>query len=497
MRILVPILFCVFTSQCLGQIACPWQPDSDEDFFISVTDVLAVLSVFGQADLDEDGLWDNADLCTDITACNYTANPSLPCAYLDASGICGGNGEIPELLIGSWIFSQEAGALEIGPTPGSNMWYSSVPFGLQNAQYDDIYSFSDNGTLIADYNGTIIDAFSNYSEQSYDCTSIEIDFNFGEEPDAPVTFELLPESTSCSCPFIGTNDAGLIFTITNITATTLELQAQGDNSNCETTEAYFTFTFVRMTEDTNDGTGYPAPESYPGMDLVWSDEFNGTAVDTQNWTYDLGNNGWGNNEWQNYTNSTANSSVANGHLTITARENGSNYTSARLKTQGLQDFQFGRIDIRAKLPEGQGIWPALWMLGINITNGGWPQCGEIDIMEMVGHEASTVHGTAHWGSEWSSHQYSGSSITLPNGEHFSETFHLFSVDWQPNSITWYMDNQEYYSISPNQMNGQPYPFNAPFFFIMNIAVGGDWPGYPDASTTFPQEMIVDCVRVFQ
>jgi beta-glucanase (GH16 family) len=108
-----------------------------------------------------------------------------------------------------------------------------------------------------------------------------------------------------------------------------------------------------------------------------------------------------------------------------------------------------------------------------------------------------VHGTAHWGSSWNVHQYSGESIQLTGGQTFSEQFHLFSVEWQEDEIKWYMDDQLYYSISPNQMNGQPYPFNASFFLIMNIAVGGDWPGYPDASTSFPQEMVIDCVRVFQ
>ena len=299
---LILILSCWLTVTCSGQSVSTWQPDSDQDFFISVTDVLAVLSVFGQSDADEDGLWDSADLCTDVEACNYSANPSLPCAYLDASGVCGGSSEIPELLLGSWMFSQGAGALEIGPSPGSNLWYSSEPFGLQSAQYDDVYSFTANGTLFANYNGSIIDAFSGYSEQNYECTSIDIDFNSSGESDELATIELLPASTSCSCPFIGANDAGLTYTITNLSETTLELQAQGDNSNCESTEAYFTFTFVRMTEDINDGSGYPAPESYPGMELVWSDEFSGTAVNSENWTYDLGNNGWGNNEWQNYTN---------------------------------------------------------------------------------------------------------------------------------------------------------------------------------------------------
>ena len=118
-------------------------------------------------------------------------------------------------------------------------------------------------------------------------------------------------------------------------------------------------------------------------------------------------------------------------------------------------------------------------------------------MELVGHQPSTTHGTAHWGSSWNVHQYNGSSISLPNGEKFSEAFHLFSVIWEENEITWLMDDQVFFSIDNTQMNGQPYPFNAPFFFIMNIAVGGNWPGYPDATTEFPQQMVVDCVRVFQ
>ena len=137
------------------------------------------------------------------------------------------------------------------------------------------------------------------------------------------------------------------------------------------------------------------------------------------------------------------------------------------------------------------------MLGENFSSTGWPACGEIDIMELVGHQPSTVHGTAHWGSSWDVHQYTGSSTTLPAGETFSDAFHLFSVIWEENQITWLMDDQVFFSIDNNQMNGQPYPFNAPFFFIMNIAVGGNWPGYPDASTEFPQQMVVDCVRVFQ
>ena len=168
-----------------------------------------------------------------------------------------------------------------------------------------------------------------------------------------------------------------------------------------------------------------------------------------------------------------------------------------MKSIDLQEFQFGRIDVSAKLPEGQGIWPAIWMLGHNFPTSGWPACGEIDIMELIGNEPSTVHGTAHWGTSWNVHQYSGDEITLPEGQKFSDAFHLFSIIWTENSITWLMDDQPYYSIDNTQMNGQPYPFNNSFFFIMNIAVGGNWPGYPNSSTIFPQTMQVDYVRVFQ
>lgn len=493
------LLLCAFISfgQITAQGECGWQPDSDGDFFISVSDVLSVLGVFGQADSDQDGVWDSADECIDSDACNFDSNPTQPCAYLDAAGTCGGTNVVPELLIGSWSLSTMAGAFEVGPTPGSNDWYSSAQNGLQSAQYDDVYTFEADGSMMANYNGTIIDAFSDYSEQAYSCSSIELEFTETSDNGSLASFELLPSISSCDCPFMGANDAGLVYEITNLTESHLTIQAQGDDNECNSTESHFTFTFVRLTPSTIDLTGYPAPEFYAGMNLVWSDEFDGNSVNLENWTYDLGANGWGNNELQNYTNSTNNSYVANGFLTISALQNGSTYTSARLKTQGLQDFQYGRIDIRAKLPEGQGIWPALWMLGINITDGGWPQCGEVDIMEMVGHQPSIVHGTAHWGSSWNVHQYSGESIQLSGGQTFSEQFHLFSVEWQEDEIKWYMDDQLYYSISPNQMNGQPYPFNASFFLIMNIAVGGDWPGYPNASTSFPQEMVIDCVRVFQ
>lgn len=479
-----------------SQSNCGWSPDVEGDYLIGVTDVLGILGVFGQSDSDMDGVWDGSDDCIDIQACNFQENPTEPCQYEDAFGVCGGEGVLPEWLVGTWTFSQAAGAISVGPTPYSNDWFVSPAGGLQAAQYDDQYTFQADGSFIMDYGGSIIDAFYDYSEQPYSCSSAEMNFLPGGGTSGEDAFELVP--SECACPFVGVTDAGMVYDIVSLTETTLVLHAQGDNANCQPAGLYFTLTFSKVFDFDEDGSGYPAPESYPGMDLVWSDEFDGDAINLNNWTYDLGASGWGNNEWQNYTNSSLNSSVQDGFLSITAREEtGGGYTSARLKTQGLQTFQFGRIDVRAKLPQGQGIWPAIWMLGENINSVNWPACGEIDIMELVGHEPSTIHGTAHWGSNWSVHQYSGSSIGLAGEQTFSDAFHLFSIVWEQDQITWLMDDQPYYTISPANMNGQSYPFNSSFFFLLNVAVGGNWPGYPDASTSFPQTMTIDCVRVFQ
>ena len=243
--------------------------------------------------------------------------------------------------------------------------------------------------------------------------------------------------------------------------------------------------------------GYVSAESYPGKSLVWTDEFNETSIDLQNWTYDLGASGWGNQELQNYTSNDENSYVSNGNLFIVAKEEGIHYTSARMKSIGLQEFQYGRIDVRAILPFGQGIWPAIWMLGANFPNSGWPSCGEIDIMELLGSSPSTVHGTIHFGADWTQHNYVGQGTSLPSGETFADEFHVFSIDWNEDGITWFIDDQPFYSVTSTVTGGQPYPFDNPFFFILNVAVGGQWPGYPDATTTFPQFMAVDYVRVFQ
>uniref|UniRef100_UPI004047C0A5 glycoside hydrolase family 16 protein n=2 Tax=Roseivirga sp. TaxID=1964215 RepID=UPI004047C0A5 len=244
--------------------------------------------------------------------------------------------------------------------------------------------------------------------------------------------------------------------------------------------------------------GFVSPESYPNMTLVWEDDFEGTSLDPANWTYEIGTgqSGWGNNELQYYT--ANNTSIVDGHLVITAKRealNGSDYTSSRIVTQDKRNFQYGRIDIRAALPQGQGIWPALWMLGSNFPTVGWPASGEIDIMEMVGGNGreNTIHGTVHWQNEGQHAEYGGSR-TLPTST-FIGRFYVFSIVWTESSIAWLVNNNEFHRIdtTPAELD----EFRNEFFFIFNLAVGGNWPGNPDNTTNFPQRLIVDYVRVFQ
>ncbi|MFT5169184.1 MAG: beta-glucanase (GH16 family) [Saprospiraceae bacterium] len=242
--------------------------------------------------------------------------------------------------------------------------------------------------------------------------------------------------------------------------------------------------------------GYTTPTSYPGYTLNWADEFNGTALNLADWNYETGNSGWGNNELQNYVSGTNNAYLENGKLVLEAKNessNGSNYSSARLTTQGKQSFEHGRVDIRAKLPQGQGIWPALWMLGERFSTVGWPACGEIDIMEIVGHVPNKVHGTIHWDNAGAYASYGG-DFELSSGV-FADEFHVFSIIWNTSEIKWYMDDILYNTadVTPSGLS----EFHEPFFFIFNIAVGGNWPGSPDASTIFSQTMEVDYIRMFQ
>ncbi|MCH1588463.1 MAG: hypothetical protein L7S02_04635, partial [Flavobacteriales bacterium] len=322
-HLLTALVFLGANAVAHGQSECGYQPDVEPDWSIGVSDILSILGLFGEVDSDQDYIWDNADLCTDPQACNYDANPSEECLYLDAFGICGGGGALPELLVGSWRLSTSAGAVAFGPDPYSSAWYSSDPNSLQSAQYDDVYTFHDDGTFTTDYNGSIIDAFLNYSEQGYNCSGAELAFLPGGGTTGEDAFSLAPLAGECSCPFMGTNDAGMEYDIVELTSNTLRIHSRSDNASCQPGSSYASFIFVRVNGgDTGGGVdgedGYQGADNYPGMNLVWADEFDGSTINSTNWTYDLGASGWGNNEWQNYTSSSNNSSVSDGFLTITA-----------------------------------------------------------------------------------------------------------------------------------------------------------------------------------
>lgn len=233
-------------------------------------------------------------------------------------------------------------------------------------------------------------------------------------------------------------------------------------------------------------------------ELVWSDEFETGTLDQAKWTYEVRDN-WFNNEKQATTDSKENLFQADGNLVIQAKREqlrSKQYTSARIITKGKQDFAFGRIDIRAKLPKGKGIWPAIWMLGANDSQVSWPASGEIDIMELRGSKPNVNISTIHYGNTVAEHMYKGTEITLPSGT-FADGYHIFSLVRSKGQLRWYLDEQPtpYYSVTPS--NVSPYPFDNKFYLILNVAVGGDFDGEPDASTTFPQQMQVDYVRYYQ
>ncbi|WP_228080613.1 glycoside hydrolase family 16 protein [Streptomyces profundus] len=241
--------------------------------------------------------------------------------------------------------------------------------------------------------------------------------------------------------------------------------------------------------------------------VVFIDDFDGPAgsgVDTGKWRLDPGDN-INNNELQYYTEGTENAQLdGEGNLVITATAEGAanyqcyygtcEYTSARMNTSQTFQAEYGRVEASIKLPQGQGIWPAFWMLGSDFPGVPWPDSGEIDIMEMVGHQPGTVHGTVH-GPGYSGGAGIGSSYSLPGGEIFADDFHTFAIDWAPDSIVWSVDGNVFQELTPGDLGGNAWVFNKPFFMILNLAVGGDWPGPPDDGTSFPQQMIVDYVSV--
>jgi beta-glucanase (GH16 family) len=304
----------------------------------------------------------------------------------------------------------------------------------------------------------------------------------------------------------------------NETEKTLEIKLTGDEIR-ENTERFTVKLFnpinctiakevgtITILDDDNNSaglviptTGFITPTSYAGYNLAWADEFNADTLNTQNWTYEAGGGGWGNNELQHYR--SDNTSIVNGNLVITAKQQkfaNSDYTSSRLVTKGKKSFKFGRIDIRAALPKGQGLWPALWMLGANIDAVSWPACGEIDIMELTGNLPNRVLSTVHYGANTSAHQFNSQSKYLTGTNDFHKEFHVFTLNWEADKMEFFVDNELVNTITPASLNNNAaYPFNKPFFFIFNVAVGGTLPGNPDGTTAFPQSMIVDYVRVFQ
>jgi beta-glucanase (GH16 family) len=243
----------------------------------------------------------------------------------------------------------------------------------------------------------------------------------------------------------------------------------------------------------------------PGYTLTWSDEFDGadgSAPDPAKWTYDIGGTGWGNQEREYYTNALANSQQQGGNLVITATPDGASsltcwygtclYTSARLKTEGLFAQQYGRFEARAQMPFGKGLWPAFWMLGTDITTVSWPACGEIDILETIGTDVGENHGSLH------APNYNPTAVyPLPDGGTYSEAFHTFAVEWEPGTVRFYVDDNLYETQDESEAGAGTWEFDTPFFIILNVAVGGSWPGDPDSTTTFPQTLLVDWVRVYQ
>ncbi len=236
--------------------------------------------------------------------------------------------------------------------------------------------------------------------------------------------------------------------------------------------------------------------------LVWSDDFSGPAgnlPDPAKWTYDIGigpgQDGWGNQELQVYTDKPENVSIdGGGNLIITAKRTSSGFSSARIKTQGLFSQQYGRFEARLKTPYGPGIWPAFWMLGENIETVSWPQCGEIDIMELRGQEPHTIHGTIH-GPGYSGGNPITKSYALKNGR-FDTDFYVYAIEWDEEKIDFFVDDYLYQRIEKSDVPGE-WVFNQPFFLILNVAVGGNYVGFPTDETPFDQQMVVDYVKVYQ
>ena len=247
-------------------------------------------------------------------------------------------------------------------------------------------------------------------------------------------------------------------------------------------------------------TPIPTPAAArTGWQLVWRDEFEGNAINRADWTFDLGGGGWGNGEAQRYTDLPQNARLVQGLLVIEGRKDaneqgGFEFTSARLKTQGLKTFQYGRIEARLKVPAGAGVWPAFWMLGADFDQVGWPDCGEIDIMEHVGRDPNVVMGTLHGPG------YSGAlGLTSRSLQDYpiADEFHTYAVEWDADHITWFFDDVHYHTLTRADVGTDRWVFDQPFFLILNLALGGTLGGFISPDTEFPVYLYADYVRVYQ
>ncbi len=296
------------------------------------------------------------------------------------------------------------------------------------------------------------------------------------------------------------------------TATFAPTRTPGPSETLTPTDIPF-YTPTTGPTPTMTDTATPQPTTTPtgNWKLVWADEFrqpDGSPPDPKFWSYDVGGKGWGNQELECYTSQLENAFIQDGNLVIRAQPKdtqGCDYTSARLVTKGKADWTYGRFEIRAILPKTRGLWPAMWLLPTDDTYGTWPNSGEIDVMELLGDNPYKLYGTVHFGSP---HASAGGIYTVPgeasvpqSGASFADGYHTFALEWEPKELRWYVDGYLYFTASDwftSSPKGQfPAPFDRRFYLLLNVAVGGVWPGNPDKTTQWPQSMRVDYVRVYQ
>jgi beta-glucanase (GH16 family) len=317
-----------------------------------------------------------------------------------------------------------------------------------------------------------------------------------------------------------TEDAGngFVYFVNTNSNKCLDVQADDPNDgtvvqlyDCNQTNAQrWNPTVIGTAPTGGGGSSSGGGSTEPGWTLTWSDEFDGpdgSGVDPTKWTFDTGGSGWGNDELEYYTSGTANAVISGGSLVITATSEGASsyscwygpcqYTSARLNTASTFSQQYGRFEARIQIPEGQGVWPAFWLLGENIGTVGWPSCGEIDIMENIGSTPDTTYGTTH-GPGPGNYPGAGLSGAFNAGTPMGNDFHVYATEWNASAVQFFVDGSLYWTVTPAQLPaGASWVWDQPFFILLNFAVGGNWPGSPNATSSFPQEMVIDYVRVYQ